>query len=271
MEKFSLSSDEGYTAEVYRHGCHVTKWCEPDGTDIIFLSDKAVFEPPKAIRGGIPICFPQFGDFGPVPTQHGFARNSGFQVVERSSSTIEMKLSDKNMAFCKDFPHSFELYVRVSALGSSLLQQARVLNTGESSFEFSFAFHTYFALQSGIENAGIRNMRDLSYLDSLQNRIVKTESESVVKFNGEVDRIYLHAPHSMEVIDGSKRIIEIKKSGLNDAVLWNPFVEKSASLKDFGDDEWRSMVCCECTQAGSGMINLEPGKEWQGYQRLTRL
>lgn len=200
-------------------------------------------------------------------------------MIEKSSSAIEMKLTDKDVVFCKEFPHSFELYIRVSLLGSSLLQQARVLNTnvhsgsstGESSFEFSFAFHTYFALQSGIENTGIRNMQNLSYLDSLQNRITKTESESIVKFKGEVDRIYLHAPDTIEIIDGSKRTVEIKKSGLSDAVLWNPFVEKSASLKDFGDDEWRAMVCCECTQAGSGMIKLERGEEWQGYQRLTRL
>lgn len=191
--------------------------------------------------------------------------------MEKSSSSVEMKLSDKDLVSCKEFPNPFELFVRVSVLGSSLVQQARVLNTGESSFEFSFAFHTYFALQSGIENAGIQNMQNLTYLDSLQNRIAKTESESIVKFNGEVDRIYLHANNKMEVIDGSTRVIEIEKSGLNDAVLWNPYVEKSAALKDFGDDEWRTMVCCECTQAGSGMIKLEPGKEWQGCQRLTRL
>lgn len=192
-------------------------------------------------------------------------------MVEKTSSSVEMKLSNKDLVSCKEFPHPFELFVRVSVLGSSLVQQARVLNTGESSFEFSFAFHTYFALQSGIENAGIRNMQNLSYLDSLQNRVAKTESESIVKFNGEVDRIYLNTPDTIEVIDGNSRTIEIKKSGLNDAVLWNPFVEKSAALKDFGDDEWRSMVCCECTQAGSGMIKLEPGKEWEGYQRLTKL
>ena len=64
-------------------------------------------------RGGIPICFPQFGGFGPL-SQHGFCRNSEFKLVDGGSTsvTLSMHTTEKQL---KLFPHPFELNVTVSS------------------------------------------------------------------------------------------------------------------------------------------------------------
>ena len=69
-----LHSSQSSSATVYLHGAHVTSWTSLAGEELLFMSDQAVFAPPKALRGGVPICFPQFSDMGPMAAQHGFAR-----------------------------------------------------------------------------------------------------------------------------------------------------------------------------------------------------
>lgn len=86
----------------------------PAVQELIFVSKKAVFKPPKAIRGGVPVCFPQFGGFGPLQ-QHGFARNSAFEVVAGGPDTVALVLSP-DAEQLKLFPHAFRLKVTVRAL-----------------------------------------------------------------------------------------------------------------------------------------------------------
>merc|ERR1711936_774876 len=77
MEIITLThgKSEGTTCEIYKYGATVTSWRVAGGENIIFVSKKAKLDGTKAIRGGIPVCFPQFGpwEFG---AQHGFARIS---------------------------------------------------------------------------------------------------------------------------------------------------------------------------------------------------
>lgn len=57
----------------------MTTWCDNAGVSRLFTSESALFDGKKAIRGGIPICFPQFAKLGPL-AQHGFARVSYWEV-----------------------------------------------------------------------------------------------------------------------------------------------------------------------------------------------
>lgn len=85
----------------------------PAVQELIFVSKKAVFKPPKAIRGGVPVCFPQFGGFGPLQ-QHGFARNSAFEVVTGGLDTVTLAMSQV-MEQLTVFPHAFRLKVTARA------------------------------------------------------------------------------------------------------------------------------------------------------------
>jgi len=270
LQKAFLRSAGGYTAEIYTHGAHVTAWRDPAGRDLIFLSKNAIFKPPTAIRGGIPVCFPQFGDMGPCKAQHGFARNTTFEVADSAAAdSVTMVLRSPPGGLSPEYPHPFELRIVVTIGEGWLEQELRVRNTDPAEpMRFTAALHTYFRLRHGVRAAGVAGLKGLRYLDNLQGRKDCTEIQDLVRFPGEVDRIYCGAPEELSIIDGEGRRIEVKKSGFADAVVWNPAEGKAKKMTDFGDDEWEEMVCLEVAQAGSGAVDLPAGEEWVGTQLL---
>lgn len=268
LPKCTILSIDGWTAEIYAHGAHVASWKNPEGKDILFLSSRAEFNPPKAIRGGIPVCWPQFSDMGPIKTQHGFARNSTFELKDLSTDTVTLSLTALEGAHA-EFPSAFELIVHVQVGSGWLKQTMQVRNCSSTPLQFTGALHTYLRLYNGIETAQVRGLRGFTYLDSLANRVQVQESDGEVRFPGEVDRIYCGVPNTLEMVDGD-RVVTIEKSeSFRDVVVWNPYVEKAARMADFGDSEWRDMVCVEVAQAGSGPITVQPGGSWEGWQRLS--
>lgn len=271
----TLRSPEGYTAQVYTHGAHVTSWKTPAGEEQIFVSEHAIFTPPTAIRGGIPICWPQFGDMGPCKAQHGFTRNSEFRIIDSTApNSVTMELAGTGAAPA-DFPVPFILRCRVTVNDGWLDQELTVINPEEAAepLRFTTALHTYFRLANGIDSAEVRGLSGCRYLDNLQARKECVESAETVTFEvGEVDRIYCGTPAELGIVDGGSgggRTVRIVKNGFPDAVVWNPHVEKSAKMKDFGDDEWKDMVCVEVAVAGSGPVEVAPGAQWSGSQRLS--
>ncbi|CAD7695457.1 unnamed protein product [Ostreobium quekettii] len=260
----------GDKAEVYLHGAHVTSWIpEATGKEMIFVSKDAIFKPPKAIRGGVPVCFPQFSDMGPLGA-HGFARNSAFEVQDGESDqvTLALRPSEEDL---ERWPQKFELRITVALSPGCLTQTMEVQNMGSSAMEFTCALHTYFRVED-VTNAQVKGLRGLTYLDNLQSRERFTEANACVEFSGEVDRIYCGAPDTIDLVDGAAgHSVVIEKTGFPDAVVWNPWVDKAASLKDFGDEEYKEMVCIEPAVAGSDPISLDAGKMWTAVQKfMTR-
>eukprot|EP00246_Nothoceros_aenigmaticus_P004389 TRINITY_DN15921_c0_g1_i1.p1 TRINITY_DN15921_c0_g1~~TRINITY_DN15921_c0_g1_i1.p1 ORF type:complete len:303 (+),score=67.25 TRINITY_DN15921_c0_g1_i1:216-1124(+) len=273
LEKIVLREPRGSSAQIHLYGGQVTSWKNDKGDELLFLSSKALFKPPKAIRGGIPICFPQFGSFGSLE-QHGFARNRLWcidpnpppPVGNRTSVDIFLKPSDDDL---KIWPHSFELRLRVAlGAGGDLTLTARVRNTDSKPFSFTFALHTYLSV-SDISEVRIEGLETLDYLDNLQKQDRKTEQGDALTFDEEVDRIYLGTPTKIAVIDHEKkRTYVLKKEGLPDAVVWNPWDKKAKAIPDFGDEEYKVMLCLEAA-AVEKPITLKPGEEWKGRQELS--
>ncbi|EIE25671.1 galactose mutarotase-like protein [Coccomyxa subellipsoidea C-169] len=262
-----LKSAEGTTAEIFLHGAHVTSWKTVSGEEVLFVSKQAVYKPPKAIRGGIPVCFPQFGGFGPL-SQHGFARNSEFAVTDSAADSVTLSLTPSKDQL-QLFPHPFELKVKVDVGNDVLEQTLTATNTGSKAFELTAALHTYFSISS-IDKARVDGLSGVDYLDSLQDKRRLTENGASVRFGGEVDRIYLATPSRLEVVDeGRGRAVVVEKQGFPDAVVWNPWVDKAAGMGDFGDDEYKEMVCLEPAVAGSGPVTLQPGATWTAKQTLS--
>ncbi|KAL4424057.1 hypothetical protein ABPG75_001358 [Micractinium tetrahymenae] len=249
------------TAEVYRHGATLTGW-SVGGQQLIFVSPKAVFQPPKAIRGGVPVCFPQFGNLGPLQAQHGFARNREWQLASSSSSSATFALESDEQTLAL-WPHAFRAELTVSLQPSGALQQVlRVTNTDGKPLEFTCALHTYFKV-SDIANVAVVGLKGLQYFDNAAGALATDEAEAVT-FQGEVDRAYLGAPDTLKVTDsGRDAVLMVHKRGFRDAVVWNPAEAKATGMADLGE-HWRGFVCLEVAQARSGPVVLQPREAWEG-------
>ncbi|PON75027.1 Glucose-6-phosphate 1-epimerase [Trema orientale] len=278
LDKIVLRESRGSSAEVYLYGAHVTSWKNDHGEELLFVSNKALYKPPKAIRGGIPICFPQFGGLGPLE-QHGFARNRfwtvdtdppPFPTPTYSKAYVDLILRPSEEDI-KIWPHSYEFRLRVAlGPGGDLMLTSRVRNTNTDGkpFTFTFAYHTYFSV-SDISEVRVEGLETLDYLDNLKYRERFTEQGDALTFESEVDKIYLSTPTKIAILDHEKkRTFVIRKDGLPDAVVWNPWDKKAKAMADFGDDEYKHMLCVEAA-AIEKSITLKPGEEWKGRQELS--
>ncbi|GMY35345.1 putative glucose-6-phosphate 1-epimerase [Fagus crenata] len=278
LDKIVLREPRGSSAEVYLYGAHVTSWKNDHGEELLFVSSKAVFKPPKAIRGGIPICFPQFSNLGSLE-QHGFARNRFWTIdsdpppfpTTTSSKTFVDLILKPSEEDSKIWSHSFEFRLRVAlGPGGDLMLTSRIRNTSTDGkpFLFTFAYHTYFSV-SDISEVRVEGLETLDYLDNLQNRERFTEQGDAITFESEVDKIYLSTPTKIAILDHEKkRTFVIRKDGLPDAVVWNPWDKKAKAMVDFGDEEYKHMLCVEAA-AIEKPITLKPGEEWRGRQELS--
>lgn len=265
MPKIVLTHSSGSSAEIYTQGAHITSWKDHRGEEQLFLSHMSDFRPGFPIRGGIPVVFPQFGD-GRLP-KHGFARvmdwqPSGSSVTDDGDVSVTLSLSDtEKTREIWDFKFSLEMVVTLDA--DSLSMQMSVVNMGNTLFDYQIALHTYFGI-SDIHSTAVCGLNGVEYLDSLQGRLRQTETHLGITFDGEVDRIYLNTPDTLLIIDKTRsKRLTIRKSGMPDAVVWNPWIEKSIRLTDFGDDEYQQLVCVETGAVVPG-ISLSPGERWTG-------
>ncbi|TKY71002.1 putative glucose-6-phosphate 1-epimerase [Spatholobus suberectus] len=271
-----LRNNKGASVTVSLHGGQVLSWKTERGEELLFVSNKAIFSPPKPVRGGIPICFPQFGNRGSLE-QHGFARNK-IWVIEQNPPPLPgdfngkvyidllLKPSEDDM---KIWPHSFEFRQRISlAADGCLTLISRIRNVNGKNFSFSFAYHTYFSI-SDVSEVRIEGLETLDYLDNLFQKERFTEQGDALTFESEVDRIYLDSSNMVAVLDHEKkRTFVIRKEGLPDIVVWNPWERKSKSMIDLGDEEYKQMLCVDGA-AVEKPITLKPGEEWTGRLELS--
>ncbi|CAH8354058.1 unnamed protein product [Eruca vesicaria subsp. sativa] len=277
IDQVLLRNPRGASAKVSLHGGQVVSWRNDKGEELLFTSNKATFKHPKSMRGGIQICYPQFGDCG-ILDQHGFARNkiwvmdenppplNSKESLEKSFVDLLLKPSEEEL---KHWPHGYELRLRVSlTIDGDLTLTSRVRNINGKPFCFLFAYHTYLSV-SDISEVRVEGLETLDYLDNLSKRELLTEQCDALTFESEMDRTYLSSPKVVAVLDHErKRTYVIEKDGLPDTVVWNPWEKKAKSMVDFGDDEYRSMLCVDGA-AIERPITLKPGEEWTGRLMLT--
>jgi len=262
------------SCEIYLQGATVTSW-KIFGQELLYLSPKAVFAPGKAIRGGIPIVFPQFGP-GALP-QHGFARNSvwthGETSVIKSSGDISTTFTLRDSeATRSQWPHAFELTLTVLLKSTSLSMQLRVTNKNEDNkpFEFTSLLHTYLKVEH-ISKTTVRGLQGKSYVDQVDGNKLKEEKSESVIFQQEVDRKYRDVGNApISVNDGGNCELQIKQTGFKDYVVWNPHIEKTSRMSDLPPSGWEHFVCVE---AGAVMepITLQAGESWEGAQGISLL
>ncbi|XP_052211424.1 putative glucose-6-phosphate 1-epimerase [Diospyros lotus] len=279
IDQVILRNPRGSSVQMSLQGGQVTSWRNRRGEELLFTSSKVDSKPPKAAQGGILICFPQFGNCGPLE-QHGFARNKIWSIDENppplhpmdylGQSFVDLLLrpSEEDL---KCWPHRFELRLRVAlSADGKLTLISRVRNITGEPFSFAFAYHSYLSV-SDVSEVRVEGLETLDYLDNLCQRERFTDQGGAVTFESEVDRVYLNSPNVLAVLDHErKRTYVIRKVGLEDVAIWNPWDKKSRGMADLGAEEYKKMVCVD-TAAIENPITLKLGEEWTGRLELVNL
>ena len=254
-------------------GAHVLSWtCKKE--EQLFLSKNAVLDGSKAIRGGIPLVFPQFGRPSDSLPSHGFARISVWDVDEKkesdTQSTIVLKLKPRSIGkFCDSFDYNFELTYRVHLTETDLRISLQATNHGTKKFSCQLLLHTYLKVKS-IKETKIQGFSNSKYVDKLKEGKVFTQSDS--KFQSiteETDRIY-EGPIKRKIEIKDMMTIENESSAMCDVVLWNPWIEKSKRMGDLDNSEYHNFVCVEPGIVLSPVV-LSQGDSAFVSQKLTPL
>lgn len=250
-------------ASLALYGAHVMSYTPAGAVPVLWMSEKSMFTMGEPIRGGIPVCWPWFGadpagKFG----GHGYARVSLWHMVSAAQTpagetTVTLALSEKDVDE-KFAPQPFKLELTVT-LGAALTVALKIYNTGKNDLAYSGALHSYFnvADASAIKVLGLE---DCEYSDKVIN--VEGQQSGAIIIDREIDRVYRRTSGIVNVEDPVfDRTIRIAKSGSTSTVVWNPWIEKSKRMPDFGDEEYHTMVCVEAANAAAAADDrvLVPG------------
>lgn len=262
-----LHGPQGSEATVSLFGAQVLSWRTPDGRERLYLSEQARFDGASAIRGGVPVCFPQFGTLGPLP-RHGLVRTRAWSVASERSGDDYALLT----LACNDdadsralWPHAFGLELTVMLEADRLDLELCVTNPGERSFDFTAALHTYLRVVQ-VEDVAVEGLYGHHYRDALAGDAVQRDSGTELCLEGATDRIYRQIRRP-QLLRAGNLSLGLQQQGFPDTVLWNPWATGCAATPDLPADDWRHFLCIEAAAADT-VQTLAAGEEWYGRQTL---
>lgn len=236
---------------------------EPE--DLLFLSEQAYYQDGKAIKGGIPICWPWFGsdpeEMG--RPSHGFVRNrywavSGTEATPEGDTKVVLELTD-NDETRGIWPHEFNLVLEIT-VGNDLTIKLVTHNTGDRSYTITQALHTYFKV-GDIAKARVLGLENTQYLDKVDAGLEKTQADEVT-ISAEVDRIYTGVQSDLTIDDAALgRRILISSIGSRTAVVWNPWAKVATEMADLGNDDYKHLLCVETANAADEIVEIPSGGE----------
>ena len=249
-------------AEVYLQGAHVTSWTPAGADEVIWMSDRSDFAPGAPLRGGVPICFPWFGpDPAGAGPMHGIARISDWVLAgavehaDRVVLTFTLESADAAGVVLDDVRFSF---VYTVTIGCRLTLALSVTNAGIRPLHYEEALHTYLAI-GDVHRARVLGLGGTERLDRLTSTVTCLPIGTEIQLTGETDWV-LTQPGVITVADlADGRAVDVAADGSANAVVWNPWIDKAAAMRDFGDDEWERMVCVETCNVLGAALDLAPG------------
>ncbi|HEY0826145.1 MAG TPA: D-hexose-6-phosphate mutarotase [Ramlibacter sp.] len=263
-----LRNAAGDAAALSLHGGQLLSWVPAGEDEQVYCSPLCAPAAGKALRGGAPICFPQFSDRGPLP-KHGFARTSRWELVTPpapQAAVAEARLQLDSSMTSAAWEHAFCL-VLVVRLGTGWIElELQAANTGRSTYAFTAAIHTYLAVRD-VRSASVLGLQGLSYEDNTQGNALHTDAAAALAVGGEVDRVYRAVPPALRLEGGGMPARRILQEGFTDTVVWNPGPDKATRLGDMPPGDWLRMLCIEAAVVAQP-VPLAPGKTWRGMQRL---
>ncbi|KAK9371977.1 galactose mutarotase-like domain-containing protein [Lipomyces chichibuensis] len=273
----TLPSDESTSVKILLHGANILSWTIA-GKEQLWLSEGAILDGSKAVRGGVPLVFPVFGKAGLGPTstlpQHGFARLSTWEFlgqVSASPLTVQFGLGPENVsdAFRKAWDFDFTLIYTI-ALGEDTLETAmRVENTSKVNWDFQILFHTYFRIPD-LDKVEVNGLTGVTVKDKV-SKSDYSELNNSVTVTSETDRVYENVNNDVLIASAGKALFHIYRKNVADVVVWNPWVNASKNMGDFRpEDGYKSMICVEAGSV-SKWTTLCPGQTWECSEKIKSL
>jgi glucose-6-phosphate 1-epimerase len=258
LPALQLRAPGGAEATITLYGAHLVSWNSVAGAksapqERLFMSSLSALDGSRALRGGVPVIFPQFAERG-SGMRHGFARVSTWRVIDSGEqdgaafAVLGLNQGDLTPQLTAAWLHAFELTLRVSVRDAELAMTLEVRNTGDRPFPFAAALHTYHLVE-----------------DVEAVRIDGVQAETLA-ITDKLDVVFERIAGPITFDNGADKLL-LQQSGFTDAVVWNPGAADAAALADLEDEEYRRFVCIEPALLGQNM--LEPGGSWRGEYRIT--
>lgn len=252
----------GARAKIALQGAHLFHYERVGEEPLLWLSERSFFEIGRAIRGGVPVCWPWFGKH-PINSelpQHGFARSSVWELLEAkeidehaTEVILQLQPSAESLQL---WPHKFELLLAIT-VGRTLTLALTTRNCDAQAFEFTAALHSYFAVEN-IDKVHVEGLADKSYFDKVTGE--ERAQQGNLTVSKEVDRIYRKVDYPVTLHD-QNRTLRIDAQGSSSAVVWNPWKEECVAMPDMKDDAYKTMLCIEAANAPGDARKLAPGEE----------
>jgi glucose-6-phosphate 1-epimerase len=262
-----LCADDGATALVADKGAHVLSWKPADGDEALFLSPRSGYGEGTAIRGGVPIIFPQFNRRG-TGMRHGFARLAKWQPVscgmESNHAIARYALTQSDVAgfgWNQAFAATYEVALR----GKELRLLLMVENMSDKDMEFTAALHTYLKV-GDIAAVRLSGFKGVSYTDFAGEGSSGVQQEEFVRKVEDTDCLFTDVEGPILVHDGARKMTSYQR-GFRDAVVWNPGAEITKTMADLEPEAYHSFLCVE-PGAVEHPVVLSPQEKWVGGQTL---
>ncbi|BDS06696.1 D-hexose-6-phosphate mutarotase [Oceaniferula spumae] len=241
-------------ASIALHGAHLIDYCQTDGKPLIYTSSAAVFREGKAIRGGIPICWPWFSAHPEKSPSHGYARISFWRlenvVCESNRTSLTFSLPAKN---------DTGLSARMEfVIGKTLQLTLTTTNDGESDLSFSEALHSYFTVTDS-RKTHVLGLDGCSYIDTVGTESIGTQN-GPLRFPDEIDQIYTTSEDVIIEDLVTQQRVHLTKTNSKNTITWNPGIEKGSSMDDLANDEIHDFVCVEAGNVRDHSITIPPGE-----------
>lgn len=246
-----LQGPSGDTVTVLLRGAQVISWVDAQGIERLYRSPTSPPSGPQAVRGGVPVIFPQFAARGPL-MRHGWARMREWTLLPADAQVPEAGLSlQLHNAVGDDpqWPHACVCTLTVGLLPQGLNMALAVENTGSTSFTFHAALHSYFAVPD-VTQASVRGVLPGGAILSLREPIDHL-------FDAVAGPVELHSPAGL---------LRLERSGFDDVVVWNPGPD--AVLADLPVGAYRDFVCVE-PAAVAQPVWLDAHARWEGVMRVS--
>ena len=261
-------------ATIAFQGAQVLRYQRKQSSPLLWLGDLNHWQAGKAIRGGIPVCFPWFGNH---PTQstlpaHGFARGLNWELLAAQSTAhghrVSFALSDSETTR-RVWNYAFDVVMDIH-LGEQLQLEFRVKNKDQHAFVFGFAWHSYFNIED-ISQTQLHGLAHTDFLDQLcASAGYNTGDNQPISFSSETDRIYQQASGHYQIKSALGSTIDIHSANCSSVVVWNPWSEKAARLDGMPNESWKQMLCVECGQVDIATVKLPPAQSVSYHLTLSR-